>query len=113
MPNFQGSKSIVLQPRDENISYTFLFPVKTSSSDTDYYLPFGTTIVSGTVTGLDSDGADVTSDLVYSTPTVTAEQVTVPLQYVAAGNYKLRFTLYLDNTSTMESDFNRIVCRDL
>ena len=116
MPNFQGNKSIVLQPRDENISIAFSFPVKTSAVDTNNFLPFGTTIASGTVVGLDADDAVVTSDLIYSTPTVSAEQVVVPLQYTTSngvGEYKLRFVLYLDNNSTMESDFNRVVCRDL
>jgi len=113
---FKGNKEILLQPADENISVAFSFPVKSSSTDGANWLPYGTTITSGTVTAYTAAGVDVSDDLIYGAITYSDYQVIVPFMYPTAagvGSYSVRFVLTIDNDSTMEADFNRIICKDL
>ena len=107
---------MVLQPGDSKILITYKFPIKTSSSDSSNYIPYGCTISGALVTATTSDGTDATSDLIYSNPIVSDDSVIVPYKYPTIngeGTYHVKFILQIDNDSTMECDFNRIIARDL
>lgn len=115
MPSFKGNDSIVLQPTTSGIGYGFDFPIKASTSAVAGFLPYNTTISSSVVTASKSDGTDTTNDMIISN-SETEDNVNVILQYPATngeGTYYLKFVLTLNDGSTVEADFNRIIARDL
>jgi hypothetical protein len=57
--------NILLQPNTK-LTFSRKFPICSSTSSNDGFIPFGTTISGATVSGYDSAGADKTSDLVVS-----------------------------------------------
>ncbi len=116
MPSFRGDDTIVLQPSDEAVVYVFEFPIKATASAAPGYLPFGTTLASGTITAHIGDDAetDATADLIVSSSNDT-DTVSVVLQYPSSngeGNYHIKFVLTLDNSSVREEDFDRVVAKD-
>ena len=116
MPSFKGQRTIVLQPSDLDIGYTFEFPIKSTATASEGFLPYGTTIVSGTVTAHNEDNTvDVTTDLITSY-TNNHDDVSVVMKYPStngAGTYHLEFVLFLTTGSEMEADYNRVIAQDL
>ena len=116
MPNFKGNNSILLQPNEENVTYSFSFPIKPTTNGNGF-CPFGTTI-SGAVVTAKQDGVAV-ADLITST-TNTTSSVGVTLDYPTTtmsgqtkANFKLTFVLTLDNGTILETDFDRVIAKDL
>ena len=115
MSSFKGNVTVVLQPNDKDVSYRYSYPIKTSVTDASEYLPYGTTISGVTVTAWTSAGVNATTDMITGT-SVSTNYIDVMLQYPSSngvGDYTLRFILTLSNSSTMETDFDRIIARDL
>ena len=105
---------ITIQSGDE-IGYTFKFPIASSATANDGAIPYGRTISSVIVTAYDEDDADVTSELIEGTPSLSTVTVTVVLKYPASGvgRYKLTFDLTLDNGWTREVDFTTLYCKEI
>jgi len=120
MSNFQSAGNITLQPNDANATYSFSFPVCSTSTANDGYLPADTTISGVVVTAQSDDGTDATADMIDTT-TNTTTVVSVTLDYptttmsgiTGVGYYKLTFVLTLDNGTVLEADFNRVEAKNL
>ena len=106
--------NIVLQLDDE-IPFTFLFPVATTATKNDGCLPFGTVINSVIVKVIDEDLEDGTIDFIDTSPTLAGEKVTVKLKYPGTGKdgrYKITFYLTLSNGSR-QFDFRNLYVRTI
>lgn len=114
MPSFTGTASIILQPGDADVPYSFKFTICSSATANDGSIPFGRTISSAAVTAHTAAGTDATSELIESS-TLSDTTVTIELDYpstTGTGKYHIKFVLTLDNAAKMEFDFNRIYARD-
>lgn len=113
MPNFLGSKKIILQPLDNRIPYKFHCTTNTSEEAGDGCLPVGVTITNCIVTATTNNG-DAETGLIDSTSLSTPD-ITVVMNYPTngEGRYHLRFALTLSNDATMELDFSRIIAENL
>ena len=123
MPDFQGAANIILQPTEQQVPYNFPFPVATSATANDGAIPYGDSVSACTVKAYNSDGGDVTSEIVHGS-SVESNTVTVELNYPASsgeGDYKLTFQITTTNGVHLEFDFggsyarspDRFVARDL
>ena len=113
--NFQGTKTINLQPSDSAVPYTFTYSVCSSATANDGSLPFGTLISTADVKAFDENGADVTTEIVHNDSNTTTV-VSVALKYPATskeGRYSLEIVLTLDNGAVMETDFVRVFAKDV
>jgi hypothetical protein len=111
MPDIEGTSRIVLQPTERVVPYTFTFPVCSSATANDGAIPYGDSVSACTLKAYDSDGNDVSSELVSSS-SVASNVVTVELDYPStsgAGKYKLTFQITTANSVHLEFDFNRVV----
>lgn len=108
--DFVDADPIRLQPGSVANSYAFSFPPAASASAKGA-IPFGTNISSVVVTAWKIGGTEAAA-LINGTPTVLDNVVTVKLDWVAGGMYKLNFLLTLDDTSVWEKDYNHICCKD-
>ncbi len=113
-PKFAGRRWIYVQPGD-SIGYTFTATVCTSTTANDGFVPYNRLISSVAVKAFDADGTDVTSDIIVGTPSLVDLITTVVLKWPTtngAGRYKLEFIYTLDNSQTIEIDFNRLRAKD-
>jgi len=115
MDNFKGHDLIRLQPGDNDVQYDFDITTCTTAIANDGFLPFGRSVSSVAVSGYQEDNVTLANDMISGSISESADVVSVPLKYPAAGEgrYKLRFTLTLDDSSTQEADFNRIQAENL
>lgn len=120
MPNIKGTTKVLLQPGDTKVGITIKVKAASSEVANDGYIPYGTTISNVVTTIYDEDGTDVTSDIVYASPTISAgsgyDDIKIELKYPSTngeGRYSLKHLLTLDDGGTRELDFSRIYCTDL
>ncbi len=115
MSDFSGTSTIVINPTDDTVPYSFAFTPCTSTTANDGAIPYGTSVSSATVKAYKrGTNADVTTEMVVSSSELS-NVVTANLQYPAtskSGMYYLTFTLTLDTGATMEFDFNRVKVKD-
>ena len=119
MPDFQGTKSIILQPGDVGVPYTFTWTVCTSSTGNDGAIPFLHT-VSGVVTTIHHENGTVYSTALLAASSHTDPVTTIFLSYptssgAVTGKYHAKFVATINDGTTdfiKEFDFNRIVVKD-
>jgi len=117
--NYQGTKTITLQPGDATVPYTFTFDICSSATANDGAIPFGDTISTAVVKIFSEAGTDVTASMLSIAATVALTVVTVKLKYPAgvdppgAGRYSIEFILTLASTAVMEFDFTRLFVEDI
>ena len=105
---------IILQPGSATVPYSFTFSAATSATANDGSIPFGSTIASAVLTVFDSDGDDVTSEIIVAESN-TDTVCSVTMKYPATsgnGTYSLEFLLTLSTGAVLEYDFTRIYARD-
>jgi len=115
MPNFDGTKIIILQPTESNVVYKFHFTQCSNSTANDGGIPYGLTITNSTVTCHREDGTNYTTQII-SVTSLTSFITSVLLSYDSSagpGKYHLRFKNTLSDGSIKEFDFNRLVLKDL
>lgn len=114
--SFQGYDKILLQPGSSAVPYMFTFEACSSTTANDGSIPSGETITDATVSAFDSDGTDVTSELVDSSSFSTTT-VTVYLNYPStsgAGRYHLEILLEMTvSGAILEFDFTRVYAEDI
>ncbi len=110
--DFKSTKEITLQPNDSAVAYQFEVTISSSATANDGKIGFGRTVSSGVVTAHAEDGT-TSADLIDSY-SESDNIITVILSYPTAGadTYHLTFVCTLDNASTKELDFNRVVAKD-
>lgn len=119
MPDFEGTKSIILQPGDVGVPYTFTWTICTSSTGNDGAIPFGHT-VSGVVTTIHHENGTVYSTALLAASSHTGQVTSIFLSYptssgYVSGKYHATFIATIsDGTTTFakEFDFNRIIVKD-
>lgn len=111
MPDFKGTKAIILQPLHKNVVYSFEISVAGENEPNEGFLPYNSTISSIDVKIFDDDGTenleilqdteltDFVISLVLSYPPVAGE-----------GYYGVRFVVKLTDGQEIEADFARIQC---
>ena len=106
--DFQNEELLILQPGDDDVSYTFSFPPASAVTENDGAIPFGTTIASAVVTAKRQDtGVDATAAIVQSTSNTTTT-VTNTLSYptvMGVGTYYLKFVLTINTGAKHEFDY--------
>lgn len=116
MPDFVGTDTVVIQPYDDDVPYSWGFEACSSAIANDGSLPFGTTISSYTITAHKHGSPDVdASDALIASHGRNGFVIQARLQYpttLGAGMYHIRIVLTLSDTSDIEFDFNRVVVRD-
>ena len=106
--NFEGNKSIILQPGDSKKPFEFEVTICSSAISNDGWIPYGTTISGIAVTAYKDDKTDVTSTMIDSTPTELDNVVTVLLNHIDVnGEYYLYFLLSLDVANTTVGTYFR------
>jgi len=109
--SFPTTKKITLQPHDAGLVYAFKFPISTSSTANDGYLPNGTTISGVSLEAYNS--ANTTTSGWYSITTFNNDTVNVSMDYPgSADSYKLTFVLTLSSGATIEADFYNIEAKN-
>lgn len=116
MPDFQGNDDINVQPGTSKYAYEFEITVCSAAGANDGFLAFGRTIASVVVKAYKHGSTLLEdSDLIEGVPTEVDQVITVKLNYPTTngpGRYKLEFVMTLDDGSTEEADFGRIICKD-
>lgn len=109
--SFKTTKSIILQPHDDGLVYSFKFPVTTSPTTNDGFLPPGTTISGVEIMAYNSN--NTTTSGWYNLQSHTTDTVNVAMSYPGtADNYKLTFVITLSSGATIEADFHNIKAVD-
>lgn len=111
MPDFMGTKSIVLQPLHKNVTYEFEITVASAVGEDDGFLPHNSTISSVDVKIFDNEGAENTE--ILQDTDLTGFVVTLTLTYppvAGEGYYGVRFVVKLVDGQEIEADFARIQC---
>ena len=119
MPDFQGTKSIFLQPGDVSVPYTFTWTVCTASTGNDGAIPYGHT-VSSVVTAIRHESGLVCTTGILSSSSHSGSVTSVFLTYPSSsgfltGKYHVTFAATISDGSTTyvrEFDFNRLIVRD-
>lgn len=114
MPDFKTQGQIILQEND-NMGYSFEITVASSASANNGFIPFDTTVSSVVVVAYDKNNEVVTSDLIFGTPTVTNNIISMQLKYPVTngeGRYKITMILTLDNGDVKEADFDRVYVKN-
>jgi len=116
MPDFLGNDSIIVQPGTSKYAYEFEVTVCSAVGANDGFLAFGRTIASVVVVA-HKHGSSllVDAELIEGVPTEVDQVITVKLNYPTtngAGRYKLEFVMTLDDGSTEEADFGRVIVKD-
>jgi hypothetical protein len=110
--DFEGSDYIYLQPSNRKNAYRFTFE-PAASINVKGSIPYNTNVSSVSVSGFTDLGVECTSSLIYGTPTLASNVVTLKLDYPGEeGDYRLKFVLALDDESIFEKDFRRIKAVD-
>ena len=121
MPDFEGFKSIILQPGDHEVPKQWEFTVCSASTANDGALPFGHSISSVVTTIHREDGTDVTVNIL-STSSCTGNILTTWLQYTTStgtgvlGKHHMTFRATITDgttTYTNEFDFNRLILKNV
>lgn len=114
MPNFQGTKEIILQPYDE-VTREFEVTICSAAGANDGMLAYGDGIDTFGVKAHSEDGTDTTSEMIESS-SETSNIITAKIKYPTTsgpGTYHLTFEIVTDNGDKKELDFNRITAVDL
>ena len=114
MSNFETVGQINLQPTDE-LPWDFYFPPAASATEKGA-IPYNTTVSTVGVVVYDSEGTDVTTDLIEGTPSVTDNVVSVTFKYPVTngdGRYKVTFTCTLNTGSVRTFDFQRLFAKTI
>ena len=119
MPDFQGTKSIFLQPGDVKVPYSFTWTICTSSTGNDGAIPYGNT-VSSVVTAIKHESGITCTTGILASSSHTAAVTSLFLTYPSSsgfltGKYHITFTATISDgttTFTKEFDFNRLVVKD-
>ena len=119
MPDFEGSRAIIIQPTDVMVPYSFNFTVCTSSTGNDGALPFGHTINSMAVAAHHENGT-VMSTAIIGASVHSSFTTLVSFSYpsstgIVLGKYHLTFTATVSDgttTYTREFDFNRVMVKN-
>lgn len=107
MPDFQGTSKLTLQPTEQAIPFQFTFPICSAADANDGFIPYGDTISDCTVKAYDSDGTDITSEVVESS-SIDSNVITVEINYPTtngADDCKLTFQITTTNGAHLEADF--------
>jgi len=119
MPDFQGTKAIILQPGDAIVPYTFTWTICTSSTGNDGAIPYGHT-VSSVVTAIKHESGLICTTGILASSSHSGAVTSLFLTYPSSsgfltGKYHTTFTATIsDGTTTFakEFDFNRLIVRD-
>lgn len=116
MPDFQGNDNIYVQPGTSKAAYEFEITVCSAAGANDGFLAYGRTISSVVVKAFKHGTTELEdSELIEGTPAEVDEVITVKLNYPTTngpGRYKLEFVMTLDDGSTEEADFGRVIVKD-
>ncbi len=119
MPDFQGTRAIILQPKDVRVPYTFSWTICTSSTGNDGAIPYGHSVSSIVTTIKHESGLLCTTGLLASSShsgAVTSLFFTYPSSSgFLTGKYHVTFEATISDGSTTyikEFDFNRLQVRD-
>jgi hypothetical protein len=111
--DFQGTETVLVQPNDNGIPYTYTVLVQSATGLKDGSLPFGSVISSVTVTAFDDEDVDQTTSLIVGTPSLAINVVQIKFKWPdKEGIFKLRLTVTLTGGETKEYDFLRVEARD-
>lgn len=109
--DFEPMDRITVRPGDDDVPYTFEFPICSSAVANDGVVPYDLTILSAAVAAHKaSDEVDATAALIVSSA-LNGTVVAVDLQYPAAkgtGIYHLVFTLTFSDGAKKDYVFERI-----
>jgi hypothetical protein len=101
--SFKGSEKIVLNEGDQFVSHRFHL-TKATTADGKGFLPYGTDATSVTCFIFDSDSTSVT-DIIVESVSISSNIITLSMSYpenqLIPGQYTIRFTVGLDNGSTI------------
>lgn len=119
MPDFQGTKAIILQPSDSMVPYTFTWTICSASTANDGAIPYAHT-VSSVVTSVTHEDGTVCTTGILATSSHTGSVTSIFLTYPASsgfktGKYHVKFVATIsDGTTTFakEFDFNRLQVKD-
>lgn len=113
--DFQDIAQIKIQPGTNNVPKSFNFPVCSSATSNDGFIPYGETISDIAVTAHKNDDTDATADIIVSS-SFSAFTSTVFIKYPGAGKegiYHLTFIVsFSGGASDEEADYNRIIVED-
>jgi hypothetical protein len=121
MPDFQGTKAIILQPGDVMVPYTFTWTVCTASTGNDGAIPFGHSI-SSVVTVVKHESGLICTTGILTTSSCSGGVVSLFMNYPTSssgypvGKYHVTFTATISDgatTYTKEFDFNRLLVKNL
>ncbi len=121
MPDFEGTKAIILQPGDIAVPRQWEFTVCSGSTTNDGALPFEYSIDSVATTIHREDGTNLTTSIL-STSSCTGNILTTWLTYTTVspvpGKHHMKFTAVINNPTgtteyTEEFDFNRLILKDI
>ncbi len=118
MPNFNPPKDIDLYPDDDNKGLNFIFKKTTGTYNNDGFIPYGLSVSSVEVSGLDNEGSDTTG-WIYTATVSISNDVTIDsrLNDVVSFNIKhpgtngtffIKIILTLDNGTVLGSIFKRV-----
>lgn len=117
MPDFQGTKSIILQPGDVRVPYTFTWTICSATTGNDGAIPFGYTV--GSVSTVVKHESGVNTLTIITTSSHTHPITTLWLTYPSSagfltGKYHLTFTAIITGATSFakEFDFNRLIVKD-
>lgn len=109
--DFKTDDQIIVRTGDDDVSYTFSFPICSSATANDGVVPYGLTITNAAVTAHKaSTGIDATAALV-SASALNGTVVTVDIQYPTAlgtGIYHLVFLLTFSDAAIKSYIFERV-----
>ncbi len=119
MPDFQGSKSIFLQPGDTKVPYGFKWTICTGTTENDGAIPYGQS-VSSVLTAIKHESGLVCTTGILTSSSLSAGITTILLTYPSSsgfltGRYHITFTVTIVDgatTYTKDFDFNRLIVRD-
>ncbi len=119
MPDFEGTKPIILQPGDFGVPRQWEFTVCSNSTGNDGGLPWGHSLSSVVTTIHREDGTNLTASILASS-SCTGNILTTWLKYTTAnaipGKHHIKFTATIDMVTTSyteEFDFNRLILKDI
>lgn len=118
MPNFNPPRDVDLYPSDDNKGLNFIFKKTSSTYANDGFIPYGLSVSSVEVSGLDNEGDDSTG-WIYTATISVANDVTIDsrLNDVVSfnvkhpgtvGTYSIKLVLTLDNGTVLGSIFKRV-----
>lgn len=110
MDDFKSVNRITVRAGDDDVPYTFEFPICSSAIANDGVVPYGLTILSATVAAHKSSGTDATADLISSS-SLYGTVVTVNLQYPVTngiGIYHIVFSLVFSDGADKDYVFERV-----